>query len=1767
MQLSCTEVPLYGQSSVMAEFDKLTNLEEDANFYFVFGGSNRRHVTSAHKVNETCLHSVVPGHDVLESVSVTIYKILGECSPTLMGTSTLTYVQDKIWEMSQFLLTQANSITSTSHLMLLARFGLAVEALQSLDSSITKAIAHADVPVMQQFAMATTEKGSRCKESLLHLSVRLGLRQLSKFLISQPGGLIALTLPNEDGVTLVDLASHNGFHQLAEILIKYQNVHIAPSAGVIKKALDSSTFLEFCHESGTLALTVSNTMERSVQADIELLRKCSEDRHFQREVSDENPQEDGVDRRTPHNSEEVNDQEQLVKCSAGDSDDQEDCGTEKSTGNEQLTHFRDDVCNKDEEQDLSDSEKQQSSLNIFGKNRATPFTAVTSHPVMLIGKDEIYTNCMAVDEVEDVCIKYNIDGITTESSSTESPVTDPVPETQTPSLVKDSTHIIYELSEENNITDDNAEDISHLHSNSFSSFNLSSTFPTLQPYGFNGMRSPSGADISKRSSSPDALDADSEDEGNSDRSPCIYPSMSQGFPAPLTSSGDELDSFDVSPESDISSTRTESLSSNTSLHSKDPLESASRLRSYSYSSPKTSAAKHLFVRDLAPESSEEQRAYSLSEQSKEKREISFRKRALSAEEEEDEGSPELADSLQHLTLSEFLKEIEEEEEWDKHINTSKASESEKYKVSRTFSFIKNRMTSQRNKSKAKSKDGKEKIVNGHHLLLGSSSGTCIVCNRNAAGKDVLQCVNCTVIVHKGCKDSLLLCTKQKSQERNQSFTKSKPIPVLQSSFKDTPSLSETVIPVPSSLPTLLPSIRKDLMILPTIRHPPFTASLERKHLNSSDTDTENTFWRPRSHSDEQLEPVETPTSTESFVIEDTVDAQLHSDLFADSLEFEADSWSLVVDQTFCSKYEKDVVNRQDVIYELMQTEMHHIQTLTIMSEIFRKGVKELQLESGIVDRLFPCLDGLLELHKHFFHCLKERRQESCEENNDRNFLIDRVGDILVQQFSEENANKMKHVYGEFCSHHMEAVNLFKELLQTNKKFHHFIKLQSSNFLARRLGLPECILLVTQRITKYPVLLERILQYSKEGTEEHKDVTRAVGLIKDILAAVDLKVNEYGKEQKLLEITNKMENKAVAKMKNGRAFRKSDLISRGRILLHEGVVYWKTATGRLKDIQAVLLTDVLVFLQEKDQKYTFAVVDQKPPVISLQKLIVREVANEERGMFLISASTVGPEMYEIHTNSKEERNSWMRLIREAVESCPEEEERTSESEEDKRIAEAKVAKIQRIQEILSTHDMQIYSLLQEKLQIYAELACMSNYGNATLEPQLLVKPDVGEVPQASLLLTAALQEVESLLSVVDSQAHSPGSPIEDSTEELSITECNASMDTYESTPDSSTDRPITTTSGVSSQSLNSDTEEAAQRSECDFDTCLPQTEPETDEFNLQKIDYLCIPGSSYTEIVQCIQNLTQLLYSIEAAVAMQDSYTEVQRLLLQECEKMSRTYGSRGTGNLLLEQEKHRNLEKQKEETVNVQKLQNQFEQERQRWMRECELRRRDQERQANWLRQREQECQQHEAILHRDREELDTQLQEYQQSLERLREGQLLVEKEKEKLELEQKLLQTWKHSQQSSFPSVYSLDNDQVTSRMRSESFDENCIFVNEAAMQMPMNSCNPSNTTSGLLCTDNLLNTALRTSGNETDILLHSVSPTSQPWNSTDVHYQVATNTGNIMAEDRDAYSNDIRLLHMPLGDAFLPVQTETSQSQIRLLLDIDTEDIREEEDIVYI
>ncbi|XP_051267668.1 rho guanine nucleotide exchange factor 28 isoform X1 [Dicentrarchus labrax] len=1649
MEVNRREVPLYGQVEDHVRVQE-TNAPEDAEFYVVVQGSTLTHVTGAKRGDDgLTLCFTVPGHALAEVVSVTSYFYAEDQVKPCKGETSLEYLSDIAQEAAEYLSASRDQLGPQSYLEVLNRFSTWTQAadeelptvgsdrgekdvrsrqssgdeagLRQLDEKITQAMANMDYPPQWKNIDSQPREAAELqpKETLLHLAVRLGLVHLSRFLIHQPRGQRALTLPNREGDTPLQLAQKDGQHAMFRVLAAPPGPVVGPVPGVWCVWSDNSCMLRYCPRTDCLTLTVRQTPGSCPQDGITILRDRLGDKSILKLINvlrtDSEADMGSKDESLPSDagiSRELRVEEHVLVDNVFE---------------EQL------VLSLDDDDDV---EEYTSSLSVNG------------HPVQSSGVQSQFTQC-ATDpllsmintssqtitqqtQAEDADIQYNVSGVTRESTGTDSGLWDTVDSEDL--LLATDTPPPY------------PEDL------------YSPCSPPLSPadQALTRLNRPASSETTTQRESPPmdscdlspslvALEVDSEEDTKSPLSP---------LSSDVEKSEDKRESCRPSP--DLTCTRSQSASSACEPTTKELGDQGIRLRSYSYSSPKISLRPARFSRDnhtsdishdavlhsvshsrsllqalslsksLSLLHPSKQRAFGTSEQSHEKREIRFRKRAQSAD---DEGSMELAESLQHLTLSEFLKEIEEEE-LDKY-NIPTKVESEKYKVIRTFSFLKSRMSSTRNKTKGKGKDreAKDRQLNGHRFNTGSCLGptVCVVCEKPASGKDLLHCSSCPAIVHKGCKESVPPCLKKLQDKYAVTMVKNRTASLPQNfTVRDNPP--QCVIPISTSLPVMAPKEKKDT----ATQLSPLSGSYANSDSRLSEgSETESDASKVTSRSEELLPTPVSSTSTDSSFGEDCVDAYIHSDMSVDAVDYEAESWSLTVEHKFCKKQDKRAVKRQDVIYELMQTELHHLQTLHIMAEVFRRGMKEeVQLDTEAVERVFPCLDQLLLFHHAFFASMKERRHSSARPQGHRNYLIQQIGDVLLQQFSDENRDKMKQVYGEFCSRHNEAVSFFKELQQHNKRFQNFIKQQGNNSLVRRREIPECILLVTQRITKYPVLLERILQYTQEETEEHADISKALAQIREVITAVDLSVSEYERHQRLQEVWSRMENRSAAKLKNGNTFRKQDMMGPGQTLKHQGLLLWKTATGRLKDVLALLLTDALIFLQEKDQKYTFATVDQKPPVIALQKLIVREVANEERGMFLISASAAGPEMYEVHTSSKEERNTWMRLIREAVESCPEEEEYTSESEEEKRAAEARIQKINKCQESLTSLDQRICSSLEEKLQVYIELSALSGRTDASVvEPRLLVQPHSEELPQAAVLLAAALQEAENLKVTLSSKACSPLSPSLAS--------------------DTDSVFPVSPAILVRSPSDSEASPENPETSDGSWTEAFVLQSPTL----LQKADTDDIDF----KVAQSVQSLTQLLYSLQATVTIQDSCYEVQRLLLQETGRPSprvqRPHLPSIRGNTLQEQEKQRNLEKRKEEVVAAQRLQDRLRQEKERWERECQARENQQGEQESRLAERERQCHLEVERLRREREELDEQLEEYQQSLERLREGQRNVERERERLENQQKLLQTWGHGRQRSLPTVIPhmvipLDVQQDSAPSQSRDHAGNgSVFVNEAA------------------------------------------------------------------------------------------------------------------------
>ncbi|KAK5931483.1 hypothetical protein CesoFtcFv8_000201 [Champsocephalus esox] len=392
-----------------------------------------------------------------------------------------------------------------------------------------------------------------------------------------------------------------------------------------------------------------------------------------------------------------------------------------------------------------------------------------------------------------------------------------------------------------------------------------------------------------------------------------------------------------------------------------------------------------------------------------------------------------------------------------------------------------------------------------------------------------------------------------------------------------------------------------------------------------------------------------------------------------------------------------------------------------MEGVYRRGMlEEVLQEAAVVHTIFPCLDQLLEWHSSFLAQLLARRKEGLVEGSG-NFTVRRIGDLLLGQFSGQCADDMKKLYSEFCSRHPKAVKLYKEVLTRDRKLQQFIRRACRGPLLRRHGVQECILLVTQRITKYPVLIQRILDNTKGSEEESQALTRALLLLKGLISSVDQEVLELDRTRRLQEVQARLDPRAQAEVQGGGEFRGGELLRRR--LLYEGPLLWKVQGSRMKDVQVLLMSDILVFLQEKDQKFTFPSLD-KSPVVSLNNLI----------------------MYELHASSKEGRKTWMSRIQQAAGSCPSRDEFPLIETEDK-------ALLRRLRADIQQKDREVLELLQERVTLFSDLVEATGRGGGEEEEEIssssssscrnLFRANSSAAPQAEQLLLTSIAEVDRL----------------------------------------------------------------------------------------------------------------------------------------------------------------------------------------------------------------------------------------------------------------------------------------------------------------------------------------------------------------------------------------------------------------------------------------
>ncbi|XP_071768129.2 rho guanine nucleotide exchange factor 28-like [Centroberyx gerrardi] len=446
MELSRREAPLYGQAEADVTLQEPVVAPEEAEIYVVLRGSRLTHVTLGKRRGDgLSLCFTVPGHDLAEVVSVAAYVHTEDRVEPCGGEASLGYVGDAAQEVAEYLSANRDRLTPRSYLEVLSRFSTRVggwgkssgcddelspglsdcddedvpirpgaedqAGLRELDERITLALANMDYP--QQWR--NTDRQPRevvelqPKETLLHLAVRLDLLHLSRFLIHQPRGQRALTLPNQEGDTPLQLAQKGGEHALFRVLATPPVPAVGPVVGVWCVWSDSASMLRFCPGTDSLTLTVQQAPGRCPRDSIVVLRDRLGDHSVLKLITElrGDTKVDNSDKEDDH---------------ASDGDVSKELHVEEHV-------LVDSVFEEQLVLSLDDDEEEEYPSSLLVNGHPIESSGVQSQPAdcaavplvsMIHSRDQASAGVTQRTQEDDADVKYRVGGVTSDSTGTDS---------------------------------------------------------------------------------------------------------------------------------------------------------------------------------------------------------------------------------------------------------------------------------------------------------------------------------------------------------------------------------------------------------------------------------------------------------------------------------------------------------------------------------------------------------------------------------------------------------------------------------------------------------------------------------------------------------------------------------------------------------------------------------------------------------------------------------------------------------------------------------------------------------------------------------------------------------------------------------------------------------------------------------------------------------------------------------------------------------------------------------------------------------------------------------------------------------------------------------------------------------------------------------------------------------------------------------------------------------------------------------------------------
>lgn len=241
------------------------------------------------------------------------------------------------------------------------------------------------------------------------------------------------------------------------------------------------------------------------------------------------------------------------------------------------------------------------------------------------------------------------------------------------------------------------------------------------------------------------------------------------------------------------------------------------------------------------------------------------------------------------------------------------------------------------------------------------------------------------------------------------------------------------------------------------------------------------------------------------------------------------SWASLVDKSALEGIPKMERRRQEAIFELISTEADYVRDLQLIVELFYSRLMG-TLGEKATTVIFANIEDILLTNTTFLSVLEER-QKDCR------LYIDHIGDVL-----ETHIPNM-HLYLSYCLNQHNAAKVLQSMRDSNADLATQLQRLRDDPSARNLDLSHYLLVPMQRLTRYPLLIRQILQYTDHSSttntsiqtvtngqppgvsiqlpgddEERKNISTALKAAQKILEHVNETIREQEGRERLGEIS-------------------------------------------------------------------------------------------------------------------------------------------------------------------------------------------------------------------------------------------------------------------------------------------------------------------------------------------------------------------------------------------------------------------------------------------------------------------------------------------------------------------------------------------------------------------------------------------------------------------------------------------------------------------------